>query len=250
MAKIKVHILNFHSIFSHIEIVLENTSVVPPTYYGINRWALPDDCWETHGPSEYIKWASSTYTFEIDANPVEITTRWRKYWHDTEQEAFVLGKNCAVAAQWFLTEFADIPQPNWSNVSWNHLALGLIWPSFIPCPVLLPGRTMSNAKFHIEARRNPDIANQYSYLFLGISMAFSALIFAASVFAIAVAAQILSGGIAAAAIAKCAAVGIVSTYCFFKAYNLLSAKNILSDKNKKDERDSLNLEQNENPALS
>ncbi len=27
MAKIKVHVLNFHSIFSHIEIVLENTSI-------------------------------------------------------------------------------------------------------------------------------------------------------------------------------------------------------------------------------
>ncbi|HVT62942.1 MAG TPA: hypothetical protein VHD33_05590, partial [Legionellaceae bacterium] len=194
MAIIKVHVLNFHSIFSHIEIVLENQSTNPHVYYGINRWEDPSDNWSLNGPQEYIKQASSTYSFDIDANPDEITKRWKKYWSDTEKEASILGKNCAVAAQWFLTEFAGIPQPNLSNVSWNHLALGIIWPSFIHCPVSLPGRIMSNAKFHITARINPEIANQYTHLFLYTSMALAIFMFAASVFAIAVAATILSGG--------------------------------------------------------
>ena len=229
MAKIKVHVLNFHSIFSHIEIVLENTSTKPHTYYGINRWAVPSNNWSINGPEQNIEWASSTYSFDIDAKPAEITKRWTKYWYDTAGEAGILGKNCAVAAQWFLTEFAGIPKANLSNVSWNHLALGVIWPSFIPCPVTLPGRIMSNAKFHIEARINPEIANQYTHLFLYASMAHATLLFAASVFAIAVAATILSGAIAAIAIAGCAAVSVASTYGFFKAHNILSAKNISAE---------------------
>jgi len=250
MAKIKVHVLNFHSIFSHIEIVLENTSTEPHTYYGINRWEGPSNNWSINGPKQYIEQASSTYSFDIDANPAEITNRWRKYWSDTESEASILGKNCAVAAQWFLTEFAGIPQSNLSNVSWNHLAFGIIWPSFIPCPVTLPGRIMSNAKFHIEARTNPEIANQYTHLFLYTSMALATFMFAASVFAIAVAATILSGGIAAIAITGCAAVGIASTYGFFKAHNILSAKNISAEMKKKDDQHPLLLDLDENLAMT
>lgn len=233
MSKIKVHVLNFHSIFSHIEIVLENTSTEPHTYYGINRWESPSEKWSLNGPKQYISQASSIYSFDIYASPDEITNRWKKYWSDTESEASILGKNCAVAAQWFLTEFAGIPKPNLSNVSWNHLALGIVWPSFIPCPITLPGRVMSNAKFYIEAQNHPEIASQYTRLFLRASMAFATFMFAASIFAIAVAATILSGGIAAAAIAGCAVVGSVSTYGFFKAHNILSAKNISDDMQKK-----------------
>ncbi|KTC86465.1 hypothetical protein [Legionella brunensis] len=236
MAKIKVHVLNFHSIFSHIEIVLENTSTEPHTYYGVNRWEEPIDKWSIGGPKQYIEQASSTYSFDIEANSDEITKRWRKYWLDTWNDASILGKNCAVAAQWFLTEFAGIPKPSLSNVSWNHLIFGIVWPSFLLCPVTLPGRIMSNAKFHIEARDNPEIANQYSRLFLYTSMSLATLVFAASVFALTVAATILSGGIAALAISGCAAVGIASTYGFFKAHNILSAKNISGELKKTDER--------------
>lgn len=226
MDKIRVHVLNFHGISSHIEIVLEKTSTEPHTYYGINRWAEPGSKWNINGPKRYIKQASSTYSFDIYAHSDEIVDIWKKYWSETDSEASILGKNCAVAAQWFLTEFAGIPKPGLANISWNHLTLGIIWPSFIPCPVTLPGRIMSNAKFHIEARLNPEIANQYTHLFLYTSMAFTTLMFATSVFAIAVAATILSGGIAAGAVAACAVVGIASTYGFFKAHNILSAKNI------------------------
>ncbi|GEM_PF-2356193 len=242
MSRIKVHVLNFHGIFSHIEIVLENTSTVPSRYYGINRWEAPEYGWSINGPKQYIKQAGSTYSFEIDAEPAKIISRWDEYWKKTESEASVLGKNCAVAAQWFLTEFAGIPKPNLSNVSWNHLALGIIWPSFIPCPVTLPGRIMSNAKFHIESRTNPEVANQYTHLFLYASMALATLMFSASIFAIAVAATILSGGIAAVAIAGCAVVGVASTYGFFKAHNILSAKHISAEMKKKDDQNPSTLD--------
>ncbi len=236
MAKIKVHVLNFHSIFSHIEIVLENASTKPHTYYRVNRWEEPLDKWRTYGPKQYIEQASSTYSFDIEADPDEITNRWRNYWLDTWNDASILGKNCAVAAQWFLTEFTGIPKPSLSNISWNHLIFGIVWPSFLPCPVTLPGRIMSNAKFHIEARDNSEIANQYSRLFLYTTMSLATLVFAASVFALAVAATILSGGIAALAISGCVAVGIASTYGFFKAHNILSAKNISGDRKETNER--------------
>lgn len=234
MAKVKVHVLNFHSIFSHIEIVLEDTSTEPHTYYGINRWEEPRSAWCENGAKQYIDWASSVYSFDIEADPHEVTDKWQKYWHDTWHDASILGKNCAVAAQWFLTEFAGIPEPSLSNVSWNHLALGIVWPSFIPCPVTLPGRIMSNVKFHVEARVNPKAAEQYTRLFLYTSMALATLAFTASIFALAVAATILTGGIAALAITGCVALNVGSTYGFFQAYNVLSAKNI-SDELKKTE---------------
>lgn len=234
-AKIKVHVLNFHSVFSHIEIVLENMSTEPHTYYGINRWDEPDHTWRQDGPNQIIDDASSIYSFDIAGDPYEIIYSWRKYWSETDGEASILGKNCAVAAQWFLTEFAGIPEPSLSNVSWNHLALGIVWPSFIPCPITLPGRIMSNAQFYIDARDNPDKANQYGRLFLYSSMALATLVFSASVFALAVAATVLTGGLAAVAITACVAVGMASTYGFFKAHNALSAKNISEERMKTDE---------------
>ncbi len=234
MASIKVYVLNFHGLFSHVEIVLENTSTEPHTYYNINRWATPQDEW-WGGPQRYIEWASSIYSFDIDANPDEITQSWKKYWHSTQREASILGKNCAVAAQWFLTEFAGIPKPNLSNVSWNHLAFGIIWPSFIECPVTLPGRIMSNAKFHVEAKTNPELTRNYTYLFLYTSMALAALMLAASVFSLMLAATILSGGLAGVVIAGCVIASIGSTYGFFKAHNRVSAKSIGDSLEKKEE---------------
>lgn len=93
---------------------------------------------------------------------------------------------------------------------------------------------MSNAQFHINARTHPEVANQYSHLFLYTSMAFATVMFAASIFAITVAATILSAGIAAVAITGCAVLGLASTYGFFKAHNILSAKSISAEMKKKD----------------
>jgi len=244
MANIKVHVLNFHSIHSHIEIVLENTSTSPHTYYGMNRWATPSRYWSTGGPKGYISRADSVFSFDIDADPKEITEKWIQYWVDTDRDASPLGKNCAVSTQWFLSEFAGVPKPNFSNVSWNHLALGIIWPSFIPCPITLPGRVMSNAKFHIEARNNPEMVNQYSRLLIYSSMALATLFFAATVFTLTACTAILSPLIAPLAVVGCAAAGIASTYAFFKAYNKLSAKNMYGDIKKSDEISLINQEEN------
>lgn len=243
MANIRVHILNFHNITnSHMEILLENTSTEPSQYYVINRWdEYPSRSWwcaEGERP-KILDRASSTYSFEKELNPREVVDSWLIYFSKTRLSAHVLGENCAVAAQWFLTEFAGIPEPSLSNVSANHLALGIMWPSFIPCPVTLPGRVMSNAKFHMEAQNNPETAEHFSKLFLCTSLSTAMLAFGASVFALAVAATVLTGGLAAVAIAGCTAAALVSSYGFFKAYNKLSAKSMVAEMKKYDDDDAL-----------
>lgn len=164
MANIKVHLLNFHGPWSHIEIVLENLSVSPRTFYSINRW---DDypCrafskkiykYETQ-ITNLIKLASSRYSFEIQADPEEIVEKWRDYHEQTNESASCLGNNCAVAAQWFLNTFAKIPNPSIFSskpISFNHLAFGICVPSFIPIGIELPGRIMDNAKYYIETRKS------------------------------------------------------------------------------------------------
>jgi hypothetical protein len=88
MAKIKLHVLNFHKInVSHIEIVLENTSTPSPTYYFINRGTKPRDDWDPAGGlcDRRRKAANSTYCFEIEANTNEITQKWKKYYFQTKK---------------------------------------------------------------------------------------------------------------------------------------------------------------------
>ena len=226
MANIKVHVLNFHSIFSHIEIVLENTFT--GNFYGINRWEAPMDTWSSV-PQNYITQASSVYSFDIEAEPAEIVARWKTHYYETENHASILGENCAVATQWFLTEFARIPEPSLTNVSYNHLALGIVWPSFIPCPITLPGRVMSNAQFYIAARNNPEVANQYSKLFLYTSMALATIALCASALALHMALAVLTGAIAAVAVTSGLVVAVTSIYAFFKVGNILSAQEITSN---------------------
>jgi hypothetical protein len=222
MAKIEVHVLNFHGIWSRIEIVLKNTSTIPATYYGINSLANPSNQWEVHGLQSSIDEANSIYSFDIDANPDEIAKNWQNYWLNTD-----IGKNGALAAQWFLTAFAGIPKPDLSNVSVNHLAFGIMWPSFIPCPMMLPGRVMSNAKFYIEAKNHPEQAAKYTRLFLYASMALGVLTFAASMLALSLAIIILGGGIIGSLVITTSILaGLTSAYGFFKAYNISSAKDV------------------------
>ena len=95
MADIVVHVLNFHSIFSHIEIVLENKSVNPHSYYGINRWDAPERDWASFLPDPHvdhnrfkhtISEASSVYSFNIEADPCKIVESWNTYWSETEKK--------------------------------------------------------------------------------------------------------------------------------------------------------------------
>ncbi|KAF5292179.1 hypothetical protein FQR65_LT11277 [Abscondita terminalis] len=133
--------------FTMRELLLENPATQPSTYYRINRWAKPDIAWRNE-EKVWLKRASSSYSFEIEADPNEITRKWFNYYYATKKDASIFGENCAVAVQRFLTHFANIPAPRKYNPSWNHLALGIMWPNFIPCPVMLPGLVMDNAKRH------------------------------------------------------------------------------------------------------
>ena len=225
MANIKVHVLNFHGLFSHIEVVLENTDTSPHTFYNINRWAQPSRHWTAFGCKRIIQEASSAFSFDINACPKEIAEAWYSHWKKTESGAGILSHNCAVSAQWFLTTFAHIPKPSVSNVSFNHLALGILWPSFMPCPVTLPGRVMSNAKFHVNAHLHPERANKQTTLLLCSRMLLAASILSAAIFSLVVAAAVLTNAILSALIIMaCVVTGLASTQRFFKAYNTLSAK--------------------------
>ncbi|WP_298623977.1 hypothetical protein [uncultured Legionella sp.] len=98
---------------------------------------------------------------------------------------------------------------------------------------------MSNAKFHIEAKNHPEIASQYSRLFLYTSMAFSALAFAASVLALSIASTVLTGGLAPLILVSGVIGALGSSYSFFQATNTLSAKNIAEELSPSDEPNSL-----------
>lgn len=222
MAQIKVHVLNFHGLCSHIEILLEDISAKSPSYYIINRWAQPNTRWTSWG-KYIIDEADSVYSFVIEADPLEIVAQWQKYWKATTPDASVMANNCAVSTQWFLNRFAGIPNPSLSNLSVNHLAFGILWPSFIPCPITLPGRIMSNVKFHVEASDSPKTTTFAMRLFVYTSLALATLTFAASVFALSVAATVLTSGLAGFAVAGCSLLAATSAYSFFKAYNAVSA---------------------------
>ena len=222
MARLKVHLLNFHGIFSHSEVVVEDISSDFGGFYRINRWSEPYNHWGSAIAKQCIEEADAIVSFEIEADPAEITQKWRNYWYKTEENASILGNNCAVASQWFLTEFAGIPKPNLSNISWNHLALGIMWPSFIPCPVMLSGRVMSNTKFYVNAGKNKAQNEQLSRAFIYSCMAAAALVFTASLFMLVASTTLLSGLLAPLAIAGCAIAGSSSAYGFFHAYNKLS----------------------------
>jgi len=236
MAKIKVHLFNISALFSHTEIVLENMDE-KNSFYAINRWdAEPTKHWgaKAHDNLQALRSVPvpcSEYTFEIEADPQKIADEWGKYHDQTKESASILGNNCAVAAQWFLKTFANIPDPSLSNISVNLLALGVMWPSFIPCPVTLPGRIMDNAKFHIGIRDNAAIIREYSYWFLYTKMFLSTLFLAAAIFAITSISAIASFGIAPAlVIAASTVVGTTSLCGFFTTYNQVSAKNIVDSK--------------------
>ena len=236
MPTIMVHLLNFHGPVTHTEIMLEDVSKKPSTYYSINQWAPPDvlgfstaDSFEQYNgvsPLAIIDQASSTFNFEIEAEPFDIALRWAAYYLKTLPKAGIITHNCGDAAQWFLTRYANIPAPNFYStpVSINHLAFGIFVPSFIPVGVTLPGRVMSNAKFHISARDNPQAANQYSDLFLNICLAITALSIAVSVTGIILASIFLTGGLGIGVITACVVVGAASSCGLFATINARAAK--------------------------
>ncbi len=238
MSKINVILLNFHGVTSHVEILLEDLSAKTKTYYTINRWSPPDNAFtELDEVEDYISLASSVYRFKIEADPEEIAAEWNTYYHATRPKAHLLGFNCADAAQWFLSRFADIPEPHFYNtpITVNHLAMGLVWPSFLPFGTTLPGRIMSNAKFHVDARNNPLAAKRYSYLYLNVCIAASALGIAVGIAGITLASLYLAGALSVGIIMGGALLGAISSYSFIAHVNAKATKQIATKFSKVDE---------------
>lgn len=185
MRDIIVHVLNFDGLTSHITIILEDRSVNPHGLYQLDRWAGPRTEWHygsrvSADISDACQVAGSVYSFTIKADPTQITEDWCEYWHATKDNASPIGNNCAVAAQWFLKTFANVPEPALDNISLNYFALGILWPSFLPCPVTLPGRIMSNVQYHIDRQADPDAvetANIYSRALLYASIGLATVVF-------------------------------------------------------------------------
>ena len=186
MAKIRVHLMSWHGVFSHIDIMLENKSVSPTTYYYINQWSKPALGFERQlkviaasevidaNASDIINASSTTYVFDIESDPALIAKAWGDYYHTA---AHVIDNNCAVAAQWFLSEFANVPPPSpvSAPINLNQLALALFIPNFIQVGITLPARIMDNTKFYIEAQKTPDLTAQYSNLLKQVCAAISFL---------------------------------------------------------------------------
>lgn len=224
MAIIKVYLLNFHHIISGIHLLLKNVSSDSPTYYEIDRWRKPKDMWSAVKPDYLIKKASSKYCFQISADPQDVIERWQSYWMRTQGRTGLTDRNCAVAAQWFLSQFAGIPKPNLSNVSLNHFCMGIFWPSFIPCPVTLPGRVMSNAKFYVEKQKHFKNKRQSNTLGLYFAIAVTALFVFSSLVGLIMASAFLTGGLAAIGMTESLFATAAGSYLFFKTYNQLSAQ--------------------------
>ena len=228
MASITVHLLNFHGPVTHIEILLENTSVRPHLFYSINRWNSPSERFHEQRGRDERDLASTIYSFNIEAEPKEIIQRWGEFHQRTLGDAGIVSHNCAISAQWFLREFANIPDPHpfSAPISINHVAMGLFLPSFIPMGVTLPGRIMSNAQFHIEARNHPELFTQYSDCLLSVYAAVCALAMASCVVGIILASVYLTGGLALVTVATDVVVGAASSYGFFNTMNIMAAKEI------------------------
>jgi hypothetical protein len=242
MATLKVHLLNFHGPFTHIEVLVEDESKTPHTYYAINRWAEPWDAFLAD-EGDALRFASSVYSFNIDAEPQEIVNQWRAHHRETRSSASILGHNCGVSAQWFLTKFAGVPAPHFYStpISVNHVIFGLFIPSFLPFPVTLPGRIMSNAKFHIEARKHPEKAMKYTQLHLDTQLALSATLMFAGIVGLVLASSLLSAGIGAALIiTACVVVGAIGSYGFFTTLNKQAEKDIAMKVGKEEEHVPLN----------
>lgn len=165
--EITVRVINFHYIHSHIELLLEYKNENEPFYYNINCWRPAVNGWETEYNPLFDAFDNfrSDYIFKIHADPNKIVKDWYSYQKKHYGIGSIFNENCAVAVQKFLTHFADIPAPSSTdpeNTSWNHVLLGFIWwPSYVPCPIMLPGRVMDNVKFHTKEPQPNDDPQSY-----------------------------------------------------------------------------------------
>jgi hypothetical protein len=163
---------------------------------------------------------SSQYVFPIDADIQEILR-----WWDFERPGHnIISSNCGDITQAFLEKFAQIPKPCAlaAPFTLNHLALVICLPSFLPMGITLPGRILDHAKFHVEARINPQIITQYQTGWLKLGVALSIALLFASIAGIAAAVSVLSGALIAPTLVASLALGAGSSYGFFKCVNRLA----------------------------
>ena len=203
--KIIVHVLFLK--FHHVEVLLENPIHAVTNnedssgslYYRINRWTQPSEGWEVnqdgvkkHAFHALKNKAQERFYFEIDADPDEIVREWNQYHVDTKNSEHIFKDNCAVASQWFLSKYAQIPPPKYwaAPFGFNQVCYLLYCPSFVPLFALLPKRVFDNAKFHMELRKKQQIDE--TYLQINLSLAADALLISGSLFGIGLAANYLS----------------------------------------------------------
>lgn len=241
---IKVHVLFLQG--HHIELLLENPDSIAqiknnslhklPSYYCINRWREPNQSWlanQDDKPKEKTVFrnfialkekASEQYSFEIEEDPKVIVHDWIQYYEDTKKNAHIFGENCAVATQWFLSKYAQIPRPAFwaAPVGINQVMYYFYTPSFIPHFALLPKRVFDNAKFHLNIRNNPNVKE--TYLTLNIRLASNALTILGSLSGILLASKYLSKGINSILSPLFASLAISRTPHLFSDINKRAAK--------------------------
>lgn len=153
MKTIKVTLFNVHGLNSHIELMCEYDG----NYYTINRWEPPETDFGSR-PNDLclIPYPlCSTFSFEIMAEPSDIVYQWRRWYEDNEPRASIISNNCADAVLWFLETFSCLPSDAYEKAptTYNHLALGIPYPSFFKKRVTLPGRVMDIAKAHFDTEQ-------------------------------------------------------------------------------------------------
>lgn len=176
------------------------------TFYSIDRWSEPEkegfipegkqfykkeedtyrsSCRYTSVFSSCRKFATETYSFNIEADPADIVRQWEQYFYRTNPTASLLGNNCAVAAQWFLSNFAGVETPHFWNAPFSNdlivasrskPAVAVYLPSVLPIPVTVPKRIFEHAKFQKEIQKAPQALAQQDSLKLSMVLAKDALL--------------------------------------------------------------------------
>lgn len=147
---VRVHVINRHSVHSHIEIVLEDPLRGADRYYNINRWVdEPAETWNCICPlNYYTPGEDSVYSFDtLVEDPDALIRKWKAYHEVQSSSAFdILNENCAVAVKKFVEKNLKVQDLTEAPDTWNHFIFGIMWPSFIPFPITLPGRVMDQIK--------------------------------------------------------------------------------------------------------
>lgn len=218
-----VHLLNWNmGLFSHISIVVEDRTT--KAFFKLDTMARAEDA------RAQIDLASSRYSFDIKENIETVADWWSaQTWHHSYH---IIKNNCGDVTQRFLERFACIQAPHRlkAPLSINYFFLGLFIPSFLPIGVTLSGRIMDHAKFYIEARKHPEIANQYSEWVLKLVITVSLLFAVSSFVGIAAAAIYLSTNLVPTATAIL--LGSASTASFFNTTNMLAKIHYIKSTNR------------------